>query len=286
MQTRFVNETPDTEIELFWENKHAGERRTEGTIPPRGGSIDVSTFVGHEFSYDLDGKRHYILQRKPKAHVQQQFHVLAGDDHGIHVRCTLEREPESLIGLASPHLDIMVRPSWAPRGASRFLELVREKYYDGVALNRVVPGFLTQFGIARDPEQRRRWDEKPIADDAETRKFVPGHFSFAGSDVDSRTTEVFVVMPGTDREQLDYFGTESWETPFATLAAPAEMSVLTKIYDGYGDMEPWGEGPDPDKIYDVDGYTKYLPENFPKLDYIGRCFIMDEEGAGDLSVEL
>ena len=45
-------------------------------------------------------------------------------------------------------------------------------------------------------------------------------------------------------------------------------------------------GPDSDKIYDVDGYTTYLPEKFPKLDYIDRCFIVGEELGGDLSAEL
>ena len=33
---------------------------------------------------------------------------------------------------------------WSPRGASRFLELVRAGYYDGVGFTRVVPGFLVQ----------------------------------------------------------------------------------------------------------------------------------------------
>ena len=40
--------------------------------------------------------------------------------------------------------DMLIKPYWSPIGASRFLELVRAGYYDGVALNRVVPGFLMQ----------------------------------------------------------------------------------------------------------------------------------------------
>lgn len=35
-------------------------------------------------------------------------------------------------------------------------------------------------------------------------------------------------------------------------------------------------GPDPSRIYDADGYTLYLLKSFPKLDYIDRCFIIDE----------
>jgi len=40
-------------------------------------------------------------------------------------------------------------------------------------------------------------------------------------------------------------------------------------------------GPDSSKIYDVDGYTTYLPKKFPKLDYIDRCYVVDEVGLGD-----
>ena len=77
-------------------------------------------------------------------------------------------------------------PNWSPRGASRFLELVREGYYDGVALNRVVPEFLTQFGISRNVELRRKYRRRSIFDDPPAMgqswaRFRPGYLSFAGS---------------------------------------------------------------------------------------------------------
>ena len=45
--------------------------------------------------------------------------------------------------------DILVQLYWSPRAASRFLELLRRGYYDGVVFHRVVPNFLTQFGIPK-----------------------------------------------------------------------------------------------------------------------------------------
>lgn len=263
----------------------------EGTIEPRGGFIERATFVGHEFSYDLDDHRHFVTVTLPQPNaVGTLFVLLHGDNVNINVRCELERQLDdgALRDVDSPFLEIAVKPYWAPRAASRFLELVRGKYYDGVALNRVVPQFLVQFGIAKDHEQRMRWDKLPILDDIlEHRKqFQPGFISFAGNGPDSRTTEIFIVMPGTDQEQLDYFGENSWETPFALLDVPARRSILTAINGEYGDMPPWGTGPDPDRIYDLDGYTSYLPENFPNLDYIKRCFIVDEEIIEDESAEL
>jgi cyclophilin family peptidyl-prolyl cis-trans isomerase len=85
-------------------------------------------------------------------------------------------------GDSNPFLDILVKPSWAPRGASRFLALVREKYYDGVAIHRVIPNFFAQFGIAKDYKQRTEWSSKPLLDDGRDPniQWGPGHVSFAG----------------------------------------------------------------------------------------------------------
>jgi len=272
MTVTFVNERPSGTIELFWENTAEQERKTEGTIPPRGGFIEVHTFVGHEFSYDLDGRRHYITPPEPNAK-GQQFAILSGDSDAINVRCKIERNGEAEGFL----LEIAVMPYWAPRGASRFLELVRNKYYDGVALNRVIPGFLMQFGIAKDYKTRMEWDENTILDDfQDDTPFEEQFVSFAGSGPDSRTTEIFIVMPGASQEQIDYFGTNSWEAPFGLVVYRlGDSSVLPRIYSGYGDMPPWGDGPDPERIYDTDGY-EYLAKNFPKLDYIDHCYIMKE----------
>lgn len=193
-----------------------------------------------EFSYDLDGKRHYVSTQRANA-LGQQYSILTGDKDAILVRCELQGIVGDDIDLYSPHLEINVKPYWAPRGASRFLELVRNKYYDGVAFNRVVPKFLTQFGIAKDYETRTEWESRPILDDFREMRFEPGYIAFAGNGPDSRTTEIFIVMPGTDKEQLEYFGTNSWEAPFAVISNP-EKSVLRNFYSGYGDMPPWGQG--------------------------------------------
>jgi len=263
----FVNELPGgTPIELYWENHETGDRKLEGTLYPRGGFLRVDTYEGHEFSYDIEGERHYIQP--------QDFVILCGHKEDIRVRCDVTTDSRQ----SSDTLNILVNPYWSPRGASRFLELVRDGYYDGVAFNRVVPNFLTQFGIAVDPAIRNNWGERTIIDDFPRPDipFQPGYLSYAGSGPDSRTTEIFIVMPGVDDEQLDYFGENSWETPFGMLEGNVEESALTKIYSGYGDMPPWGKGPESNRIYDEDGYTSYLPNSFPLLDYIQRCYVVEE----------
>lgn len=284
LRVMFVNESPDKTIDLYWENhgfddNHPDRRRLEARIAPRGGWHASETFVGHEFSYEVDGQRHFVTP--PPGNVNgEQFLMVAGDTEGYRVRCEITVNSQQYMD----YLDILVKPYWAPRAASRFLELVREKYYDGVAFNRVVPQFLTQFGIGKDYFTRTKERELTIWDDfPKDIKFEPGHISFAGSGHDSRTTELFVVMPGTSAEQLEKFGENSWETPFAVIDGDVEQSALKKIYSGYGDMPPFANGPDSSKIYDVDGYTTYLPKKFPKLDYIDRCYVVDEVGIGEES---
>merc|ERR1711862_319604 len=75
--------------------------------------------------------------------------------------------------------------------------------------------------------------------------------------------------------QLDHFGVNSWETPFGFVDQEDLEDVVAKWYSSYGDMSPWGNGPDPQKIYQKDGYDVYLKQNFPLLSYIKKCEIVD-----------
>ena len=150
---------------------------------------------------------------------------------GIRVRCDISVNA----GRTEASFDIMVQPHWAPRGAARFLELVRMGHYDGVVFNRVVPKFLIQFGIAKGYKERTGVQDVAIWDDYPRNiAFEPGTISYAGSGFDSRTAEIFIAMPGASKDQLSKFGENSWETPFAFVEG--DLSVLNKIYSGYGDM--------------------------------------------------
>ncbi len=37
-------------------------------------------------------------------------------------------------------------PTFAPVAVTRFVDLARAHFYDGIVVHRVVPGFVTQFG--------------------------------------------------------------------------------------------------------------------------------------------
>jgi len=278
-----INEL-NTDVSVYFEGET--ERFLQGIVTSKGGEMRVDTDPGHLFTYDFEGERHFFEaarevtgENSEKENPETEdpktedsiFEVVilnAGKDE-VDVFCTTTIRGGEI---NSVPLRFILRPSWAPRAVSRFMQLVRRGYYDGVAINRVVPGFLTQFGIGKNVMQRHEYSEFNIKDDKDKGiKFQPGMMSFAGRDVDSRTTEVFIVMPDTSQAQLDYFGVNSWETPFGYVTGTLHDTALN-FFAPTGDLPPLGDGPDPHKIYLNDGY-EYLAAEFPGLDYINYCFL-------------
>src|SRR5271167_4570172 len=58
-----------------------------------------------------------------------------------------------------------VHRDWAPNGADRFYNLVKNGFYDNTRFFRVVSGFMVQFGINGDPKIAAPWREATIPDD-------------------------------------------------------------------------------------------------------------------------
>mmetsp|Transcript_32652 Transcript_32652/g.96229 ORF Transcript_32652/g.96229 Transcript_32652/m.96229 type:complete len:311 (+) Transcript_32652:202-1134(+) len=271
MRVTFRNELPEA-VTVYFEGED--RRLPQGEpIPALGGERIVTTFPGHRFTYDFGGERHWVQTR-----ADRDLELLLADKTEILVRCTTTASGFRETGQS---LDIRVIPWWSPRGASRFLELVRDHYYDGCALNRVVPFFLTQFGIAADAEKRRHWRARSITDDPKREEvsFLPGMLSYAGSGPDSRYGEVFIVMPDTPQRQLEHFGANSWETPFGIVQQPLDETPITRWHET-GDIKPFGDGTDPQRIHQDDGY-EYLMTNFPELDYIETCRVEEIEVNAD-----
>ena len=229
----------------------------------------METYIGHSFIYYLPKERHVIT-------VEGDTVYAIGPDT-VQVVCST----------STGDFRAIVQPEWAPLGAGRFLELVQNKYFDGCGLNRVVKGFLTQFGISADYEMRTTYRTATIRDDVIPSQgkiaFQHGYMSYAGSGPNSRSNEMFIVMPDADDWALSNFGRENpWETPFGYVE-PEDLSTVAK-WEAYGDMPPWGKGPDPGLIYEEDGY-EYLKREFPKLSYLHECNIIsstDVEGVEEL----
>jgi peptidyl-prolyl cis-trans isomerase A (cyclophilin A) len=158
-----------------------------------------------------------------------------------------------------------VTRDWAPRGADRFYELVKGRFYDGARFFRVLPGFVVQFGINGNPSISQLWRQLRISDDPVKQSNERGTISFATSGPNSRTTQVFINL--ADNARLDGMG-------FAAFGKVTEgMDVVDQFYSGYGEGAPRGNGPEQSKI-ETQG-NSYLESQFPRLDYIKQATIAD-----------
>ena len=153
---------------------------------------------------------------------------------------------------------VEVHTDWAPNGADRFYNLVKNGYYDGCRFFRVVPGFMVQFGINGDPAIQRNWESATIPDEPVKQGNTRGTITFAKSSApNSRTTQVFINFK--DNSGLNRTGF----APFGKIVSG--MDVVDKIYSAYG------ERPEQARIQ-TEG-TAYLAKSFPKLDYIKKATI-------------
>ena len=236
-------------IEIFWvDTNNGGDRLSTSKVAPYDAETQ-GTYSGHTFIYSWKGADTVVHIRQtsgvkdepegePEAdtgNIPAQVHVLGGMD---------QSETKKVIcGSTKGDIRINVKPFWSPWGANRFLHLIHDlRYFDGCALNRVVPRFLTQFGIGAsfDQRDRLRRDELAIPDDPHLDppiRFRPGTMAYAGMGENTRSTEIFIVMPDSPKSTLEHFGTEnSWETPFAYVE-PDDLGVVGSWYS-YGDMPP------------------------------------------------
>lgn len=160
---------------------------------------------------------------------------------------------------------VEVRREWAPKGADRFYNLVKNGFYNDTAFFRVIKGFVAQFGINGNPEISKVWKEAMIEDDPVKISNVRGTISFATAGPNTRTTQLFINY--SDNLRLDSMGF----SPFGKVIEG--MEVIDSLYSGYGEGEPYGNGPSQMKIQNEG--NEYLKKNFDKLDYIISAVVLE-----------
>ncbi len=70
---------------------------------------------------------------------------------------------------------VEVHRDWAPNGADRFYNLVKNGFFNDARFFRVVSGFMVQFGINADPHVAAAWRDAAIPDDPVKQSNAPRH---------------------------------------------------------------------------------------------------------------
>ncbi len=159
-----------------------------------------------------------------------------------------------------------VNRAWAPLGADRFYNLVKNGFYDGVKFFRVVREprpFMVQFGIHGDPEISKAWMNARIKDDPVMESNKKGTITYAMAGPHTRTTQVFINY--ADNSFLDSQGF----SPFGRVVEG--MDVVEKLYTGYGEQTTSLQG----QIYSQG--NAFLDQKFPKLDGIRKAALVKGE---------
>lgn len=153
---------------------------------------------------------------------------------------------------------IEVHRDWAPNGADRFYNLVKNGYYDETRFYRVIPGFMVQWGIHGNPAVAKAWDGATIKDDPVKQSNKTGFVSFASLPTpNSRTTSLYINYGNNTNLDAMRFA------PFGQVVSG--MDVVTKINAEYREK--------PDQQQMKARGNAYLTQSFPKLDYIKTATI-------------
>ena len=153
---------------------------------------------------------------------------------------------------------VEVHREWAPIGADRFYNLVKNGFFDDVRFFRVIEGQLAQFGMHGNPKVQEAWRDAVVRDDPVRHGNVRGSVSFASRGPNTRTTQLFINL--RDNSAYDRLGF----APFAEVVMG--IDVVDSLYGGY---EERPEQP----LIDEEG-NAYLTREFPNLDYVKKAAIL------------
>ena len=161
---------------------------------------------------------------------------------------------------------IEVHREWAPIGADRFYNLVKNGFFTNAAFFRVVPGFMVQFGLSANPAVNKALANANIKDDPVKQSNTRGMVTFAKTSLpNSRSTQLYINFG--NNAALDSQG-------FAPIGSVVEgMEVVDMINSSYRER--------PDQQAITEQGDAYIMKNFPMIDKIKMAKIVPAEPAAD-----
>lgn len=163
-------------------------------------------------------------------------------------------------------IKIFSKRAWSPKGVDRLYSLINNNFYTDMAIFRVVPNFVAQFGIHNDSVINKSWDKYGISDEPVIAKNDSMTISFARDVQDSRTTQLFINLKANNRlDTLTYSKVKGF--PVIAKVVKGAENVL-KFYDKYG--SELGNRQDSIQKYG----NAFLRKKYPKIDFIKKAYIL------------
>jgi peptidyl-prolyl cis-trans isomerase A (cyclophilin A) len=151
---------------------------------------------------------------------------------------------------------VEVHRDWAPKGADRFYNLVKNGFFDECRFFRVVPDFIVQFGINGNPAIQAVWRNANLTDDPVKHGNARGTIVFATAGPNTRTTQLFINLK--NNAALDRQG-------FAAFGEVVDgMDSVEKITSQYGERPVQSE---------IQSKGNAYLKQFAKMDYIKTATI-------------
>jgi len=164
------------------------------------------------------------------------------------------------------NFDIEAKREWSPQGVDRLYQLIKSGFYTDIAIYRVVPRFVAQFGISDHKVLNDNWRHYKLDDETVIKSNNEMSISFARGGKKSRSTQIFINLKNNARlDKLDYGGVKGF--PVIAQVTKGKENIK-KFYNGYGEKP--GRKQDSISLYGND----FLKRKYPKIDYITKAYII------------
>jgi cyclophilin family peptidyl-prolyl cis-trans isomerase len=130
----------------------------------------------------------------------------------------VDGEVKVLLETDAGELTLRLDPTFAPVAVTRVAQLVESGFYDGMAVHRVVPGFVAQFG-SPTADGFGPVDRKALPCETSPLPFAPWTVGVALAGRDTGSTQLFVTHASVPRLDGQYAWLGTASGPWGSVAA-------------------------------------------------------------------
>ncbi|WP_421802693.1 peptidylprolyl isomerase [Flagellimonas sp.] len=201
------------------------------------------------------------------------FLIMLSCKSNFKLKWTNEKAPEYFTAkfeTTKGDFEIESRREWSPVAVDRLYQLIEHGFYTDIAIFRVLPNYVAQFGIHNDSTIASSWNRVKIKDEPVLKPNTQGSVSFARGGPETRGTQLFINLKDNSPrlDTISFMDVKGFPVVAQVISG---FDVVESFYDGY-EAELDNKQ---DTIF-AQGNT-YLKKNYPILDYIHKAYITKEE---------